>query len=59
MWTVIFVTDEIDIAKNIKLTLEDLSVKVRVKKRISAENEPVTYEVLVPEAEVSLALAQI
>ncbi|MBQ2897509.1 MAG: hypothetical protein IJE46_04190 [Clostridia bacterium] len=59
MWTVIFVTDEIDVAKNIKQTLEELSVKVRIKKRISKNNEPGTYEILVPEAEVSLALAQI
>jgi len=59
MWTVIFVTDEIGVAKNMKQSLENLSVKVRVKKRVSKNNEPSTYEVLVPEAEVSVALGQI
>ncbi len=59
MWTVIFVTDEIKVARDMKTTLEELAVKVRIKKRTAKSDEVETYEILVPEAEVSLALGQI
>ena len=48
-----------DTAKVIKTNLENESMKVRVKKRISSDSEPETFEILVPAAEVALALAQV
>lgn len=59
MWTVVFVTDVYNEAINIKNNLENESLKVRVKKRISEGLEPEVFEILVPDAEVSFALAQV
>ena len=59
MWTFVLVVNEIETAKNIKKNLERASLKVRVKKRNSEESEPGTFEILVPCAEVTLALAQV
>ena len=59
MWTVVFVTDEFSAAKEIKERLDSISLKVRIKKRTSKEDRPETFEILVPAAEVALALAQV
>jgi len=59
MWTVIYVTDEIAVAKELKNKLETMFLKVRIKKRVSAVESTDTYEVLVPDAEISFALSQI
>ena len=59
MWTVVYVTNELDVARSIKEKLAGESVKVRIKKRTSEGTEPETFEILVPDAEVPLALAQV
>ena len=59
MWTVVFVYYEFDIVRNKKEKLENESFKVRVKKRVSEGLEPESFEILVPDAEVPLALAQV
>ena len=59
MWTVVFVTNEFEIADKIKRDLENESLKVRIKKRSSEDSDPETFEILVPAAEVPLALAQV
>lgn len=59
MWTVIYVTDEVVVANDLKNKLEAMSLKVRIKKRMSENDATDTYEVLVPDAEISLALSQI
>ena len=59
MWTVIYVTDEVVVANDLKYKLEAMSLKVRIKKRMSENDATDTYEVLVPDAEISLALSQI
>ena len=59
MWTVVYVTNELDVARSIKEKLAGESVKVRIKKRTSEGTEPETFEILVTDAEVPLALAQV
>jgi hypothetical protein len=59
MWTVVFVTNDYVTAKEIKENLEGTSLKVRVKKRTLDDDNPGSFEILVPAAEVSLALAQV
>ena len=59
MWTVVFVSDEFDIVRSIKEKLENESFKVRIKKRASESSEPQSFEILVPDAEVPSALAQV
>ena len=59
MWTVVYVTNELNVAKNIKNNLENEYMKVRIKRRALEGFEPETFEILVPAAEVALALAQV
>lgn len=59
MWTVIYVTDDIAVAKNLKVKLETMFIKARIKKRFAEDSTVDTFEVLVPDAEISFALSQI
>ena len=59
MWTVVYVTNDFNTAQNMKNNLACESLKVRIKKRISKDFEPETFEILVPAAEVALALAHV
>ena len=59
MWTVVFVTNEYDIVNRIRQDLENVFLKVRVKKRVAEGVKPESFEILVPAAEVPLALAQV